>query len=62
MENIQQKEDLLWWREKHMQVLLIALMAYKFEKNKEMKKKFYDFASYFGKQSEMYRIKLDNLS
>jgi len=57
MKNIEQKKNMLWWREQYLKAMEIALKTYATSKDET----YLNFAKYFGKESEKLKIKINNL-
>jgi hypothetical protein len=58
MKNIEQIKEELWWKENYQRIMIIALRAYEWSKNK----KFYEKAKYFGEQSKQCGQRIADLS
>ena len=53
MENIERIKNDLWWRKQYLEIVNVALAVYQFsEGDEEYKKKMYQHALYFSKESE----------
>lgn len=58
MNKIKEKKELLWYRDKYLKIMLIALRTYQKTNNKQ----FYEKAQYFGREGEKCTEEIKRLS